>query len=94
MIIPSNSGYQGWVSQAGVTMIIFETDCCCICRRQRPISANGGNAYAVNWLQSSVKASTASAIGSGFQLTNHGSCAVSLVANRSITKGPHFLFSC
>ena len=49
----------------------------------------GGNAYPVNWLQSNVKAPTASALGSGFQLTNLGSCVVSLVANRSIENGPH-----
>ena len=59
--------------------------------RHRPIRANGGNAYPLSWLQFRVKASSSSASGSGFQLTNLGSCAVSLLAKRSIVKGPHLL---
>lgn len=56
-----------------------------------PIRVNGGNAYPLRWLQSRVKASSAPASGSGFQFTNLGSCAVSLLAKRSIVKGPHLL---
>ena len=62
--------------------------------RHLPIRQNGGNASAIHLSHCSCSASVPIAFGSGLQLTNSSSWALSLVANRSTAHFPNVAIIC
>ena len=86
----NNIGYHDWAFQTGATRTNSSILWLRTWDRTLPTKFHGGLAYNFPRMlpQSTVKASTAIASGSGFQLTRFESWADSLLVNRSVESGP------
>ncbi len=90
--MPSSSdstiGYQAWIGHTGSIRTKAALSVC-TCRETLGKRHYGWRANPLIWDQSWVNTSATLGSGPGLQLTKHGYWDVSLVANKSTSRGPH-----